>query len=140
MKTTMKMWMGAAAAVLMATGCGGSSAEDACEQLESSFKKADTKLSACLGGISFASLYDEAACIEGAEECSDKDLDNSIAQFDCMVDAMSCSAMAADPEAVQAKLDACETKYPVGTSCGDVDVDLNSNAALRQAKSLMRNR
>jgi hypothetical protein len=139
MKTTMKLWMGAAVAILMATGCGGTpSPEEACEQVESSFKELDEKLDDCNQGFLFASLYNQAACIEGTEACSDKDIENTLSRLDCVVDLMSCAALVS--ESTDAKLEACEDEFPVSASCDEGTVEVGSNSVVRAAKGMLRNR
>ena len=142
MKTT-KLMMGAVAAVLLATGCGGgTSPEEACDQYQSSLKKMDTKLAACLDGFSFASMYDKTSCVADVKGCSDDDIDNALAQLDCGVNLMTCDAFATQEaaDALQAKLDACEAKYPVSASCDGTTVDVGTNSTVRQALQQLRSR
>jgi hypothetical protein len=137
MKTMMKLMVGAAAAMLMATGCGGeTSPEEACEKMKDSLASVEKEMSSCLGGEDLFDTFDTQACVAAAKECSADDLENVVAQMDCGFDLFTCDAFESDAafEELMTKLAKCEKDHPVSASCQGPDVGLESVG--RQAMSI----
>lgn len=140
---SMKLWMGLAAAVMMATGCGSDSpSESACGRIAESTEDAADRLAACFGGGADAeSTFNEGQCVTALEKCSDGDAEKVASYFDCSFDALTCDSLfgdEADADAYMDKVMACATRYSPSATCVGYldDVDFGANAAARKAMLL----
>ena len=139
---SMKLWMGLAVAVSLATGCGGSVVEDACDRLKNANDDAAERLEACLEPGEDTS-FDTDACVEDLEQCSEESVEATAAFVACALDATTCNSFDANGEPTDAYVEdllECDEEHNPSSSCLDDVSGLRDPRMTRAVQKVLQSR
>lgn len=129
--------MGLAAAVVLASGCGSSVAEDSCDRLKTANDDAAERLEACIDAGEDTS-FDTEACVADFEQCSEGNVEPTADFVACILDATTCDSFDVNDEPTEAyveKLVACEETHNPSSACLN---DINGLGERRVAQAVRK--